>query len=206
MKNPLRYQITEYDCGPTSMLNAMSFLFDREEIPPEVVRSIMIYCLDSFGVDGISGKSGTSHMAMMFLANWLAGFGKTGHLPISARYITGEQVNFSQNGPIRDALCRNGAAVARVDLEGWHYVLLTGAEGDRILLFDPYYLEKLPADPNIQVLSDPALPYNRAVPASYFERGVGNLYAFGPVEEREAVLLFNERTKLTEENTVEYII
>ena len=89
----------------------------------------MIYCLDSFGTDGISGKSGTSHMAMMFLANWLAGFGKTGHLPISARYITGEQVNFSQNGPIRDALCRNGAAVARVDLEGWHYVLLTGAEG-----------------------------------------------------------------------------
>ncbi len=166
----------------------------------------MIYCLDSFGTDGISGKSGTSHMAMMFLANWLEDFGKTGHLPISARYVTGEQVNFSQNGPIRDALCRNGAAVARVDLEGWHYVLLTGAEGDRILLFDPYYLEKLPAYPNIQVFSGPALLYNRVVPAAYFERGIGSLYAFGPVEEREAVILFNERTRLKEENTVEYII
>ena len=93
-----------------------------------------------------------------------------------------------------------------MDLEGWHYVLLTGAEGDRILLFDPCYLEKFPADPNIQVFSDQTLPYNRVVPAGYFERGIGNLYAFGPVEEREAVLLFNERTKLTEENTVEYII
>ena len=38
MKNPLHYQLSEYDCGPTSMLNAMSFLFSREEIPPEIVR------------------------------------------------------------------------------------------------------------------------------------------------------------------------
>ena len=33
MKNPLHYQLTEYDCGPTSLLNAISFLFEREEIP-----------------------------------------------------------------------------------------------------------------------------------------------------------------------------
>ena len=37
MNNPLRYQMTEYDCGPTSMLNAVSYLFRREEIPPEIV-------------------------------------------------------------------------------------------------------------------------------------------------------------------------
>ena len=40
MNNPLRYQVTEYDCGPTSMLNAISYLFPREEIPPEIVRNI----------------------------------------------------------------------------------------------------------------------------------------------------------------------
>ena len=34
MKNPLRYQLSEYDCGPTSMLNALAFLFEREDIPP----------------------------------------------------------------------------------------------------------------------------------------------------------------------------
>ena len=39
MNNPLRSQMTEYDCGPTSMLNAVSYLFPREEIPPEIVRS-----------------------------------------------------------------------------------------------------------------------------------------------------------------------
>ena len=38
MKNPLHYQISECDCGPTSMLNAVSYLFEREEIPPEIIR------------------------------------------------------------------------------------------------------------------------------------------------------------------------
>lgn len=36
MNNPLRYQITEYDCGPTSVLNGISALFPREVIPPDI--------------------------------------------------------------------------------------------------------------------------------------------------------------------------
>ncbi len=82
MKNPIHYQLSEYDCGPTSMLNAISFLFDREDVPPDLIRNIMLYCLDCFGTDGISGKSGTSRMAMMFLSNWLNGYGEAGLLPI----------------------------------------------------------------------------------------------------------------------------
>ena len=46
MKNPLHYQLSEYDCGPTSMMNAIAYLFEREEIPPEAVRNMMLYCLD----------------------------------------------------------------------------------------------------------------------------------------------------------------
>lgn len=38
MKIPLHYQRTEYDCGPTSLLNTISFLFQREEIPPDILR------------------------------------------------------------------------------------------------------------------------------------------------------------------------
>ena len=113
MKNPLRYQLSEYDCDPTSMLNAMSYLFEREEIPPEIVRNVMLYCLDSFGADGASGKSGTSRMAMMFLANWLNGFGQAGYLPVSSRYLSGAAVNFGQNGELWDALHRDGAAGIR---------------------------------------------------------------------------------------------
>lgn len=76
MKSPLRYQISDYDCGPTSMLNAVSFLFEREQIPPELIRNIMLFSLDAFSPDGAFGKSGTSCTAMMFLSNWLSGFGQ----------------------------------------------------------------------------------------------------------------------------------
>ncbi len=62
MKTPLHYQTSEYDCGPTTLLNAMMFLFEREQIKPEIVRNIMLYCLDAFGSDGSSGTSGTSNM------------------------------------------------------------------------------------------------------------------------------------------------
>ena len=45
MKSPLHYQISEYDCGPTTLLNALNFLFEREEIPPDIIRNIMLYYL-----------------------------------------------------------------------------------------------------------------------------------------------------------------
>ena len=57
MKNPLHYQFSEYDCGPTTMQNAISFLFEREEIPPEILRNIMLYCLDCYSSDGIRVKA-----------------------------------------------------------------------------------------------------------------------------------------------------
>jgi hypothetical protein len=44
------------------------------------------------------------------------------------------------------------------------------------------------------------------VPEAYFNREGKELYALGAVEDREAVLLFNEATKLTAERTIEYFI
>ncbi len=207
MKTPLHYQITEYDCGPTSLLNGISYLFEREDIPPEVVRNIMLYSLDGFGLDGVSGKSGTSHTAMLFLSHWLNGFGKTGRLTLSSAYLAGREVNLGQNSLLRDALRRGGAAVARVDLDGWHYVLLTAIAGNEVYLFDPYRItaEPFPAE---YVRVDDAHPYafNRVVPAEMLGREDVGPYALGPLEQREAVLLFNGKTMLTAEETVEYMI
>lgn len=105
MKNPLCYQMTEYDCGPTSLLNAVSFLFEREQIPPELVRSVMLFCLDCFGADGAVGKCGTSCMAMQFLCSWLEGFGRAGHLPMRASYLSLRQGRplFGKRPPARCA-------------------------------------------------------------------------------------------------------
>lgn len=205
MKNPLHYQLSEYDCGPTSMLNAMSYLFEREELSPEIIRNIMLYSLDCYGADGGSGKMGTSCMAMMFLSNWLNGYGQIGQLPVSSRHLSGEEVHLGRDGLVRDALARGGAAVVRLNLEGEHYVLFTGQRDGHILLFDPYRRLEPFEQADIEIVTDHPCEYNRVVPAAYFEAEDGP-YSLGPEDGREAVLLFDERTKLTEERTVEYFI
>ena len=65
MKNLLIYQSTEYDCGPTTLTNAIRYLFDREETLPGIIPSniIMLYCLDSYNEAGEVGKRGTSASA-----------------------------------------------------------------------------------------------------------------------------------------------
>lgn len=206
MKNPLHYQMTEYDCGPTTMLNAINFLFEREEIPPEILRNIMLYCLDCYGSEGSPGKSGTSRTAMMFLSHWLDGFGQTGKLSVSSQYLSGESVILQKDSKVNDALHRGGVAVVRLYYDVEHYVLLTGERGDNILMFDPYYQTTSFPQTDIIVTLDHPFTYNRIVPMSYFNQENHDIYAMGEPDFRESVLLFNERTKLTDEKTIEYFI
>ena len=105
-----------------------------------------------------------------------------------------------------DALHRNGVAVVRLYLDGEHYVLLTGEKEGRVYLFDPYYLPDGLAETEIENTTDHPFHYNRIVPFSYFNRETQAPYALGSEAEREAVLLFDTRTKLTEEKAIEYFI
>lgn len=59
-KTPLDYQITEYDCGTTTLLNALRYLFKRSEISPEVYKFIMQYTMDQTNGLGEIGKGGIS--------------------------------------------------------------------------------------------------------------------------------------------------
>jgi hypothetical protein len=206
MKNPLHYQLSEYDCGPTTMLNAMNYLFEREEIPPAIIRNIMLYCLDCYNSEGVMGKRGTSRAAMMFLSNWLNGFGETGALSVSSVYLSGKQVRIGDDSLINDALRRGGVVVVRVSYDCDHYVLLTGLKGDYILMFDPYYGDEGFEKEGVICVDDEPFRYNRIVPEAHFNRETQELYALGTMDEREAVLLFNERTKKTAEQTIEYFI
>ena len=206
VKNPLHYQLSEYDCGPTALLDALCYLFPREEIPPDLIRNIMLYSLDCYGPAAVPGKNGTSRMAMMFLSNWLQGFGEAGGLAVSSRYLKGSEVHIHQESLINDALHRGGAAVVRLYYEVAHYVVLTGVKEDKIYMFDPYYVEAELDEADISVVLDHPKEYNRIVPFSCFNRESHELYALGETENREAVLLFNEQTRLTAESTIEFFI
>lgn len=81
--------------------------------------------------------------------------------------------------------------------------MLTRIQGEKVCLFAPYYRMEPFSDPALQMVADHP---NRIVPIRYLEKDARDVYALGPVESREAVLLFNEQTVLTADKTVEYII
>lgn len=213
MKNVLNYQSSEYDCGPVALTNAIRYLFDREVIYPDIIKYIMLYCLDSYDEQGEVGKRGTSASAMMFLSNWLNQFGKMKNFPISCEFLSGEDVYLSQNGKIIGALQQGGAVVLRLFLDVGHYVLLTGIEGDSIYLFDPYYEELDDPELNEEYLSegitfvtDQPKRANRLVSIDRLNRLTEGFYEMGPYEIREALIVFNQETRLTPEATIDYFI
>ena len=205
MKNPLNYQNTEYDCGPTSMLNAVNFLFHRKEISPDVVKNIMLYCLDSYNRKGEAYKSGTTGMAMIFLASWLNQFGKVKKWPIYCEALNGNTIHISQNSKIAECLGQGGVVVARVMLGCWHYVLLTGIDKEYVYLFDPYYRVKSFSMKGIELIKDSPTRMNRKIEHHILNsEGTGN-YALGKTEGRECILLYNKKTRVTMDN-IEYVI
>lgn len=204
MKNPLSYQSTEYDCGPTTLINAIRFLFRREEIPPELIKTITLYCLDGYNESGEAGKSGTTAMAMVFLSSWLNQFGKIKKFPIYTSIIEPEEIYIGQNSAIVGCLQQGGAAVVRVMLDGGHYVLLTGVDDAYIYLFDPYYCDDEFGE-GIEVLYDAPEKMNRRVKREIFNSEASMDYAFGESALRECMLIYNTSTRRTID-TIEYII
>lgn len=205
MKNPLSYQSTEYDCGPVTLINAINFLFDREDIPPEIVKTITLYCLDGYGELGEAGKSGTSALAMVFISNWLNQYGKMKRFPVYTTILPPEEIHMDQNSRIAECLQQGGAAMVRVILEGGHYVLLTGIDEEFVYLFDPYY-DEVDYHEGIEIIENAPKSANRKVRIDIFNGEGESDYSFGPVEARECMLLYNTQTRKTEDDYIEYFI
>ena len=206
MKNPLSYQSTEFDCGPTTLINAVSFLFNREEIPPDVIKAITLYCLDGYNKKGEAGKSGTTAMAVMFLSNWFNQFGKTNKFPVYTEILSPNEVYISRDSRIAVCLQQGGAAVSRVMLGGWHYVLLSGIDGEYVYIFDPYYRKNPFREEGIEIIKNAPTKWNRRVKYDILNsEGRGN-YAFGSRDVRETMLIYNTATRRTPERSIEYFI
>lgn len=203
MKNPLSYQSTEYDCGPTTLVNAIRFLFEREEIPPELIKTIMLYCLDGYNEMGEAGKSGTTAIAMVFISSWLNQYGKIKKFPVYTSILEPEEIYIGQNSAIVGCLQQGGCAMVRVMLEGGHYVLLTGVDDTYIYLFDPYYDEEL--GEGIEIIDDAPAKMNRRVKKEILNSEGTSNYAFGEIDLRECMLIYNTSTRKTID-TIEYII
>lgn len=207
MKNVLNYQTSEYDCGPTTLMNAIRFLFEREQIQPEIVKSIALYTLDAYNAEGEYGKSGTSRVAMMFLANWFNQFGKTKKFPIEATFLDTSHVNLSVTGRIQECLHQGGVVIVCCYLAGdRHYILLTGIKGEWVDVFDPYDFPDFPHTEGVELIENEPYVRNRSIHYTLFDKVEPTMYALGEIDIREAVLIFNSETRKTPEKTIEYFI
>jgi len=207
MRNILNYQTSEYDCGPTTLVNAMRYLFEREQINPELLKAIYLYTLDAYNEQGETGKKGTSPMAMKFLSSWFNQYGLTNNFPISSEFLEGDKVYISQNSPIVACLQQKGVAVVRVWLgEDEHYILLVTDEHGMIGAFDPYYEESIPDNLAYVAVTGQPHKINRMIKYDRMNMIEKATYALGSIEKREAMLIYNTKARKTQDNTVEYVI
>lgn len=143
---------------------------------------------------------------MMFLSNWLNGFGEIRNLPVSSQYLSGKSVYLGSESLINDALHRGGAVVVRLILMN---LIMCCSQVSMMVWWKCLTLiigQNLLTKQDILLVTDRETSCNRLVPEQYFNQEGETIYALGPFEGREAVILFNGRTKLEPEKTIEYFI
>ena len=163
MKVPLRYQNTEYDCGTTSFVNALAYLYDREDIPVELLKAVYKFTLDVEDSEGVVGKGGTSRKHAELLSKYFVEYAnKTKEFDIHCKILYGENVTLDR---MKSALEKNGVIIARCWQETEHYVLITEIDDNFAYIFDPYYLEEdyYTNDEDVAIVLHEAFTHNRIV-------------------------------------------
>ncbi|MBQ8718907.1 MAG: C39 family peptidase [Clostridia bacterium] len=193
MAYPLQYQLTEYDCGPTSVINALRLLFDRKLLHPDMIHGVYRYCMEGFNCHGEMGKTGTSRCAMHFLSQWFNQYAMQRHFPIHTEYLVEGDTYLHKGSPIEQTLRAGGCALVRCHFGCEHYILLTGLceDGEHVYVFDPYYLEKKLRRRDIVPITDLPCRANVMLPFDRLNREDRDYYAMGSRERRECVLFFN---------------
>jgi len=186
---PLRYQATEADCFPTSVLNALVWLFERSELPGAVLRHVYAHSLD--GIERNVTGAYTSEHAGKAVADWLVEF-RTRSFAVDVEILTGRELHLRGSSALLRWLHHGGVAVADVcdTPSAMHSILALAAGAGHLDFWDPYIrgrrydygrgASRLASDghaPNLR-LSKSALDGTR-------ERR----YCFGPFATRSSVLI-----------------
>lgn len=189
MKVPLRYQNTEYDCGTTSFVNALAYLFDREEIPVELIKAIYRYTLDVEDESGVVGKGGTSRNHAEKLARYFEEFSNSNNsFNIKTKILSKEEVNLDE---MKTCLNKGGVIVARCFQDVEHYVIITKIDDNFAYIFDPYYLEEdyYYGDDDVAIVLHESFSHNRLVKIErlFDERMLS--FSLLKKEDREVILI-----------------
>lgn len=188
MKVPLRFQITEFDCGTVSLLNAFSYLFEREEIPALLVKQIHKYMLDQYDEDGNLGNGGTSRNATKKITTWITEYTKNNSFDVVCERLTEDKVNLDN---IFSCLKENGVVFARCWQTCEHYIIITKIKNKKVYVFDPYYFDKpyYDKDKQVKIVFNKPFTHNRVISVKRFFSETHKDFSLGPIDKRECVLI-----------------
>ena len=176
MKIPLRYQNTEYDCGTTSFVNALAYLYDREDIPVELLKAIYRFTLDVENKEGIIGKGGTSREHAELLAKYFTEYAnKHSEFNIKCEILYGKDVTLEK---MKKVLEKKGVIIARCWQGAEHYILITKIDENFAYIFDPYYLKEdyYIEDKDVAMVCHETFTHNRLVKIErLFDESLKNL-------------------------------
>jgi len=189
-KTPLDYQLTEYDCGTTTLLNALRYLFKRSEISPEIYKYIMQYTLDKSNNLGEFCKGGTSVFALEFLCAWLNENAKNKGMNILTTSISKDKISI-YNKDLETKINKGAVAIVRLYQEVEHYCLLTEIDDEYAYLFDPYYLNinYYDNDDDVEIIKDKPFDFNRKVKKERLENDSKKDFALVRGENSEMIII-----------------
>ncbi|MBM4300729.1 MAG: hypothetical protein FJ121_04240 [Deltaproteobacteria bacterium] len=183
MKTPLRYQASERDCGPTTFLNAITYLFDKKSIPPMAIDYIYRYTLD------YAKCMGTSTYALEFLGEFFQENRlKTPKFTLSIDIIEGKEVHCGKDSKIYKRLKNSGVAICYFKKED-HFMLAMDIEDDYILLFDPLYRKSIRGlNENVIHLESDGFKPNLQIKRKWIDKE-SERFSFGPKNDRWCLLI-----------------
>ncbi|HYW78927.1 MAG TPA: hypothetical protein VE890_05085 [Thermoguttaceae bacterium] len=194
---PLQYQVSEYDCVPTAFMNAVSYLFERNEIPPMVIRHIYVYSLDTVGRTARLGSGGTSRHAVRLLGHWLSSYKLRG-FSATTEFIEEEEVDLAEGNRIFACLEEGGVALCNIHLGRGqeHYVMLIHVEDGWVYCFDSYLRRSLRGLCNrVAMLEETASRGpNLKIRTDWLAQEDDSVrFCLGPVAMRECLLIWRNR-------------
>ena len=199
MKTPLRYQMSDFDCGSVSLLNCLSYLFEREEIPTELVRVVSTYSLTFYDVKGRLDKTTTQKSLPFYISAWINKFALQKRIPLKSKFLKGSEATIYELVEcLKQGGCVNMKTYRGDDVQ---YVAVTAIDDEFVYLFDPHF--KIGWDyknsTTVEVIDDNPFAFNRRVAIEQFlsERPIE--YAMGPAMHREMVVLKRSDASLERE-------
>jgi hypothetical protein len=132
---PLRYQSSEGDCVPTTLLNGLSVLLERP-LHPTLLKLVWSLSVDQRTTGWVCCDALSSLLTKWFERAHQDKYETLSKLRYTSRIVEGAEVHLGPNNLLDQCLRKQGIACISIGEESNHYVLILGFENEQYLGFN----------------------------------------------------------------------